>query len=79
MLKSKNDQPFEHHSHNGAKFFAKRCDLRGGITARVPSTMSKARLMADVAEMIGTHAATIIPDLNGFAGYGGITFTIEEA
>lgn len=74
-----NEEPFEHHCDNGITFKAERCDFQGGIVAVLPRGISNERLMADVSQMIGYHAANITPNLNGFSGYGGIKYTIVQA
>jgi hypothetical protein len=65
-----NAKPFEYESHYGTKFFAKRCDFRTGLDACWnKEKVSAAKLVKDVMEMAGYHAANILPRLNGFAGY----------
>lgn len=77
MSESLNDKPFSHISRNGIRFSAKRCDFKEEVTALIPPDTSLIEVMADVAEMIGYHAAAIRPDLHeGFSGYGNINFTV---
>lgn len=77
---TKNDQPLEHRGPNGTEFKAKRCDLRGGVDVFRPRYVDDARYAADLAEFGCFHTYWIVPELNGFQGWGAIKFnvTIEE-
>ena len=74
-----NEKPFEHHTLHGTRFVAARCDFVGGVVAHLMRhDLSEKDLLSDVAEMIGFHSVNIISDLNGFAGYDCIDFTIDR-
>ena len=68
------ESPFRFHSKNGTTFFAKRGDFTGGVWYRTPAGLLQNRMYQDVAEMIGHHATSVLPQLNGFAGYDAIGF-----
>jgi hypothetical protein len=72
----KNDAVFVHKSGNGTCFQCERADLKGHpIEIAWPADGDK--LLSDVAEMIGRHASSVLPNLQnrgGFAGYDKIKF-----
>jgi hypothetical protein len=75
-----NEKPFKYISRNGTSFSARRCDFVGGVSVTAKQfsgdVFPEKRMVQDVAEMIGYHAANIRPELNGFAGYDCIDFTL---
>jgi hypothetical protein len=71
-----NDKPFTHDSRHGTRFKATRCDFRDGVELIDLGDATTKELISDVAEMIGYHATNIHPNLNGFAGYDCIQWTI---
>ncbi len=77
MSKNMNEKPFEHHSRNGCRFTAERCDLRGGVSVEVPKGLSAEQIIADAFEMGMHHAAHIWPELNGFAGSDTVQFSLQ--
>lgn len=66
----------KHRSHNGTVFKAERCDLRGGVDVLKPERISEADLCADFAEFAAWHTHCIFEQLNGFPGWGGISYSI---
>lgn len=71
-----NEKPLEHRSHNGTVFKAERCDLRGGVDVLKPGRISETDLCADFAEFAAWHTHCIFEQLNGFPGWGGISYSI---
>lgn len=67
------ERSFSHSCRYGTRFECSRCDFAAPIRVINPPD-SPAEQAADVAEMIGYHAAAIHPDLNGFAGYDTLQF-----
>lgn len=73
----RNDKPYRHVSKNGSLFESDRCDFQNGVTVTKPEGITEERFMVDVSEFIGFHATVIHPELNGFQGYGCITYRIK--
>ncbi|HBP1602130.1 TPA: hypothetical protein L5U90_003230 [Pseudomonas aeruginosa] len=73
-----NEKPLEHRSHNGTVFKAERCDLRGGVQVTKPQDISEADLGADFAEFAAWHTHCIFHQLNGFQGWGGISYELQQ-
>jgi hypothetical protein len=74
-----NDKPLEHTSHHGTTFKAQRSDLYGGVTVTKPAwPIAEAQFAADFGEFTAWHALCIFKQLNGFAGYDCIQYTIEN-
>ncbi|MCK5236915.1 MAG: hypothetical protein KAR06_08015 [Deltaproteobacteria bacterium] len=73
-----NEKPYSHNSHHGTRFGASRCDFMYGVNVVKPKEVNLAQYTADVAEMIVQHALQIHPQLNGFAGYDAIRFTVVD-
>lgn len=71
-----NEKSLEHRSHNGTVFKSERCDLRGGVEVLKPERISEADLGADFAEFAAWHTHCIFEQLNGFSGWGGISYSI---
>lgn len=72
------DKPFSHEGRYGTRLLAKRCDFAGGVTLVVPQNQTRERFASDMMQIAGYHAATILPDLNGFAGYDVVRVVISE-
>jgi hypothetical protein len=68
-----NDKPFQHICQNGTEFRCTRCDFKTPIQI-IGRPSSDTKFASDVAEMIGFHAVTIRPELNGFQGYDCLQF-----
>ena len=69
-----NERPFEHLCNRRTTFKHERCDFADGPIFYTSESEDKFELIEDVAEMIGFHATNILPELNGFRGYGGLRF-----
>lgn len=72
----RNDKPYSHTSRHRTKFKSDRCDFRNGVAVEKPRGITEEHFMMDVSEFIGFHATNILPELNGFQGYGSISYTI---
>lgn len=78
MASFMNDKPFSHTSSNGTHFKADRCDLLNGVEVEKPEGINEVALCSDFAQFAAYHAGVIHENLNGFAGYDNITYTITE-
>lgn len=74
-----NDKPYEHHSRNGTKFFASRCDLREGVRVIKPNSQffTELHFAEDMLEFGAMHRIHMDGRLNGFSGYDCVTLNIE--
>jgi hypothetical protein len=78
-MKPMNDKPYEHTSRYGTTFKCARCDFREPIYYQYRGEkLSREKLMLDVSELIGFHAANIWENLNGFQGYDTVRFIEGE-
>jgi hypothetical protein len=72
------DKPFTHLCRHGIQIDALRCDLYGGVNVRTPDDATQAQVAEAVAQAFGYHAANILPNLNGFAGYDTVRIRISN-
>lgn len=71
------ERPFSHSCGHGTTFECDRCDLSSVIRV-YDAPFNRQEFAADVAEMIGYHAAAIHPDLRtGFSGYNTLKFKMS--
>lgn len=70
IIDRSNDARFERYCRNGTKFAA-RNDLDD---VQMWNAANGHALLQDVAEFVGYHAVHILPHLDGFKGYDGLTF-----
>lgn len=70
-----NKRPFQHYA-DGFEFFTERCDIRGAMYVVKPDfrELTEQDFMKATAQVMGYHACNIHKELNGFSGYGNITF-----
>jgi hypothetical protein len=66
--------PFMHQCSYGVVFKADRCDFKGGVSVEFRQHITASQFGLAVAEMIGYHATSILPYMNGFAGYDTVRF-----
>ncbi len=73
-----NAWPFQHQGRNGVNLLAERCDFTTGVKIEKPKGISDAKFASDLSEIFGFHATVILPDLNGFQGYGAFGIKVEK-
>lgn len=75
-----NDTPLEHSCANGLTFKTETADLRKGVTVVKGDFWFEDALKmgADFAQFGAWHAMEIRPNLNWFAGYDAIHYTIDN-
>lgn len=73
-----NEKPLEYHCLGGTVFKSDRSDLRGGVDVKKPKHSSEASFGADCVEFGMWHSSCILPQLNGFPGWGGLRYKISD-
>lgn len=79
MKKTTNEQQFIYEASNGTKFKCERADFRSPIQIKKPVLISKENYLRDIIEMTWYHVTSILPTLNGFAGYDTLKFKILKS